>query len=165
MGFRYQLASTLHDAYSDLGPSHLLIIRILAARRFDFNNNHFFASASATASQSTRTLLRTLPLDHLPASLNQTQFSQALADLAARLLHHPAHTSPAAMAARLERGLTGYAYTDLDAGEAPNEVTATAVFQTLERELTAANASPELCPGRAAALTSLKAAVQAGTLG
>ena len=27
MGFRYRLASTLHDAYSDLGPSHLLIIR------------------------------------------------------------------------------------------------------------------------------------------
>jgi len=50
MGFRYRLASTPHDAYSDLGPSHLLIIRILAARRFDFNNVHFFASASATAS-------------------------------------------------------------------------------------------------------------------
>ena len=59
MGFRYRLASTLHDAYSDLGPSHLLIIRFLAARRFDFNHVHFFASASATASKSTRTLLRT----------------------------------------------------------------------------------------------------------
>ena len=75
MGFRYRPASTLHVAYSDIGPSHLLIIRILAARRFDFNNVHFFASASATASKSTRTLLRTLPLDHLPASLNHTLFS------------------------------------------------------------------------------------------
>ena len=72
LGLRYRLASTLHDAYSDLGPSHLLIIRILTARRFDFNNVHFFASASATASKSTRTLLRTLPLDHLPAALNHT---------------------------------------------------------------------------------------------
>jgi len=59
MGFRYRLASTLHDAYSDLGPSHILIIRILADRHLDFNNVHFFASASATASKSTRTLLRT----------------------------------------------------------------------------------------------------------
>ena len=56
MGFRYRLASTLHDAYSDLGPSHLLIIRILAARRFDFNNVHFFASASATDEEVEKTL-------------------------------------------------------------------------------------------------------------
>ena len=69
MGFRYRLASTLHDAYSDLGPSHILIIRILADRHLDFNNVHFFASASAAASKSTRTLQRTLPLDHLPVSL------------------------------------------------------------------------------------------------
>ena len=86
MGFRYRLASTLHDAYSDLGPSHLLIIRILAARRFDFNNVHFFASASATASKSTRTLLRTLPLDHLPASLNHTQFSPPTIPIRSSLL-------------------------------------------------------------------------------
>ena len=56
MGFRYRLASTLHDAYSDLGPSHLLIIRILAARRFDFNNVHLFASASATDEEVEKTL-------------------------------------------------------------------------------------------------------------
>jgi len=74
------------SAPSPLAASTSTTFASLLPRRFDFNNIHFFASASATASKSTRTLLRMLPLDHFPASLNHTQFSPPIIPMQSSLL-------------------------------------------------------------------------------